>query len=227
MIGVFDSGMGGVYALSELRRLSPDFDIVLYKDTKNAPYGNKSESELVKLVSEDIDKLLSCGCSAVVMACCTASTVYDLLPEKYRSASIPIIDPCAKKAVEISQNKNVGVLSTEATRRSKAFQRAILKYNTAANVVSVSAPALVTMAEAGFSDENLTSTEICELEKILIPFRKSKVDTLILGCTHFAYFERTIQKILNVKTVNSAQVCAELASRNDAAGSGITVYLED
>ena len=135
MIGVFDSGAGGRFALAELRRLSPDADIVFLADEKNAPYGTKGKAELKRLVSADIEALISVGCEKILMACCTASTVWDSLSEKEREISVPIIEPTVLEALRISKNKRIGILSTEATRKSEAFACEILKREPHANIV--------------------------------------------------------------------------------------------
>lgn len=225
MIGVFDSGAGGLFALAELRRLSPMADIVYFADRKNAPYGTKSQDELVELVKADIEKLVPAGCEKVLIACCTASTVYELLPEKYRAVSVPIIEPAAKEAVLKSKSKRIGVLSTEATEKSGAFVREIKKYEPSALVVSAHAPELVSLAESGECDGNLSREGALAVEKSVSRFVSSGVDTLILGCTHFAYFEKKIKDILHAEVVNSARVGALAMRKYAKDGSGACVYL--
>ncbi len=109
MIGVFDSGAGGLFALAELRSLSPSADIVCFADRKNAPYGTKKKDELISLVTSGIDTLLAEGCSEVLMACCTASTVWELLPMRQRAVSVPIIVPTAEESLRLSKNKKIGI----------------------------------------------------------------------------------------------------------------------
>lgn len=92
MVGIFDSGMGGEFALREFVSLCPNERAELFADRENAPYGTKSEPELIRLVKRDIDILRSRGAERILMACCTASTVYPLLPSEYQRAVIPIID---------------------------------------------------------------------------------------------------------------------------------------
>ena len=132
MIGILDSGAGGLFALAELRRLSPDADIAFFADVKNAPYGNKTRELLTELVRNGIDRLEAFGCDRILMACCTASTVHGLLPRRQKALSVPIISPTAREAVSISKNKKIGVLSTEATRKSRAFVDEILGYEPSA-----------------------------------------------------------------------------------------------
>ena len=226
MIGVFDSGAGGRFALAELRRLSPTADIAFLADIENAPYGNKSREKLIELVSRDIDSLVAFGCDRVLMACCTASSVYEFLSEERRRVSLPIISPTAKSAVTISKTKRIGILSTEATRKSRAFVEKIIKYEPTARCFCHHAPELVSLAEAGECDGELSADGLDTVEKCVSIFRSSDIDTLILGCTHFAYFENTIRKILKVNVVNSAREGALLMQKYASAGEGKTFFLQ-
>lgn len=203
MIGVFDSGAGGRFALAELRRLCKNEDIIFFADEKNAPYGTKSESELIRLAESAILKLKRAGAERILIACCTASTVWDKLSSACREISVPIIEPVAERARAITRGGRIGVLSTEATRRSGAFAKRI------PGALCRSAPELVTLAEMGARDGNLTDKQRQTLKNILSPFADGRIDTLVLGCTHFAYFEREIENILGIPTVNSARVAAE------------------
>ncbi len=221
MIGVFDSGAGGRFALAELRRLRKKADIIFLADKKNAPYGSKSEKELISLVTNDVKRLREAGAKRILVACCTASTVWDKLTIDTRNGVMQIISTVAKRALNVSSGGRIGVLSTEATRKSGAFKRWI------PHAVCYSAPELVTLAESGARDVNLTHAQKQILKKSLSPFFESNIDTLILGCTHFAYFEGEIENILGVKTVNSARVAAEeFAKTVSDEGNGMTYYIE-
>lgn len=225
MIGVFDSGAGGLFALAELRRLSPTADIAYFADRKNAPYGTKSQEQLISLVMEDIERLVLAGCDKVLMACCTASTVHSLLPEEYRAVAVPIISPAAREAALLSRNGRIGVLSTEATKRSGAFTEQIKKHSAGVQVMCLAAPELVSLAESGERDGMLSEGGVIAIEKSVSGFLHSGIDTLILGCTHFAYFENKIKDILRVEAVNSARVGAKLMQKYASEGDGVTVYL--
>ena len=225
MIGVFDSGAGGLFALAELRRLSPNADITFFADTENAPYGTKTDDELCRLVASDVERLSDFGCEKILMACCTASSVYKLLSNRQREISVPIIEPTVKEALMVSKNKKIGIISTAATRKSRAFVEEILKHEPSADTVSVEAPELVSLAESGERDGALSLCGIKAIEKSVSIFRSTDIDTLILGCTHFAYFENKIKEILNVSVVNSARVGAAVMKEHANGGSGRTYYL--
>ena len=225
MIGVFDSGVGGLFALAELRRLEPLADMVFFADVKNAPYGSKSREELIELVKADIERLASAGCDKALMACCTASTVYGFLPEEYRAAAVPIISPTARAAVEKSKNKKIGILSTVATQKSGAFVKEIKGFEPTALTVSLCAPELVSLAECGERDGSLSSYGCMTVEKCVSGFKDCGIDTLILGCTHFAYFEKKIKDFLRVEVVNSARIGALEMQKYAKSGSGACIYL--
>ena len=203
-VGIFDSGVGGLSSLAYFRKLAPEVDTVFFADSENAPYGTKTQSELIELVSADIERLTALGCDKVLMACCSASTVHHLLPKRQRDVSIPIILPTARRACELSVGGGIGVLSTEATRKSGAFVKAIGGLRSEAHIVSASSGELVTLAEAGACDENLGAGGKRVLERALLPFFCERIDTLILGCTHFGRFRKTIEAMLGVRAVNSA-----------------------
>lgn len=211
-VGIFDSGVGGLESLAKFRQLRPDVEALYYADRENAPYGPKSESELIRLVINDIERLTSLGAECVLMACCTASTVYEMLPKRCREISIPIILPTAIAACLKTKSGRIGVLSTEATRKSRAFCKAIGAVCPDAEVIAYSAPELVTLAESGFKDTNLSSSAYRTVRSAAERFLGSDIDTLVLGCTHFSYFEKTLSETLGVNTVNSAAVGAEALS---------------
>ncbi len=225
MIGVFDSGAGGLFALAELRRLCPHTNTVYLADKENAPYGNKDRDTLVELVSKDIERLVLFGCDTVLMACCTASSVYEFLPCEYRAVSVPIIEPTAKEAVLTSRNKRIGIISTEATEKSGAFVESIKKHEPSAVVVTAHAPELVSLAESGERDGKLSKGGFKTLEKSVSKFLDTGIDSLILGCTHFAYFENKIKEILRVSVINSARVGAFTMSRFAKEEEGKTFFI--
>ena len=206
MVGIFDSGVGGLMSLFEFRELCPSVPAVFFADKENAPYGEKSEKELVRLVSDGIKKLMDMGASRVLMACCTASCVHGVLPESLRNYTIPIIEPTVEEALKLSKGGRIGVISTEATRRFGAFASTALRIEPTADVLSFSAPELVTLAERR-STGALCDDDLRIIRNSVLPFL-DKVDVLILGCTHFGYFEREIEDILGCPTVNSAKIGA-------------------
>lgn len=227
MIGVFDSGKGGLFAVREIRRLSGTADVCFLADTKNAPYGTKSREELIPLVSRDIERLTEKGASPILMACCTASTVYPYLSEKERALAIPIIEPTARAALGLSP-KRIGVIATERTVRSRAFSRELFGLGFSGEVFELQTQALVSMVEGGASDGNITDGDREKISEALSPMMDFRPDVLILGCTHFSHIEREISALLcSVPTVSSAREGALEVLRRapHLFGEGRTVYL--
>ena len=226
MIGIFDSGVGGMAALGEVRRLLPKSDVIYLADRKNAPYGTKSEDELTELVKRDIKRLRELGATDILVACCTASTVFKNLDIEERQGVIPIISPSALIAAKL---KKITVIATEHTVRSSAFALAIKAISPDASVEEIPCQRLVSLVESGERDGNISR----ECEDILISVASSAKEHasegIILGCTHFSHLEKTIKKLLpRVKIINPARIGArELASRaRDTVGNGRITYTE-
>lgn len=227
MIGVFDSGVGGLTAVAELRRVAPLADICFFADRKNAPYGTKQQKELISLVTEDVKKLRSAGADKILMACCTASSVHRLLPEDIRSIAYPIIAPAAKEAARVTKNGKIAVIATDATVASHAFSSELLKYPTVKEVLEIPLQPLVSMIERGARDRNLCDTDRQLLAEMLSEIGEKGQDTLILGCTHFPHLENEIKSILpKIKTVNpSREGALEIIKYVSGNGSGQTIYM--
>lgn len=227
MIGVFDSGAGGLTAIAEMRRLNPSVDVCFLADYENAPYGTKSEKELVRLVKNDVLRLISAGADDILMACCTASTVREYLPEAIKVTTLPIIAPAAKEAARVTKIGKIGVIATEATVRSGCFSRELFKYGAVTDVFEVPTQQLVSLVEAGCSDRHIDKFQREILYNVLKPMKRFGIDTLILGCTHFSHLEREIGAALpGVRTVNASRIGArEIMKRNSGYGKGRTVFL--
>lgn len=205
MIGIFDSGRGGIASAKHLRKMFPYVDIAYLADRKNSPYGTKQRGELIDLASEDIRRLLELGAEKILIACCTASTVYSALPEKYRSICVPIISPAAKAAATLTKNGRIAVIATEATVRSGAFPYEIKRLKSGIEVCQIACQRLVAVIESRGNSDALEE----EITVICKSVRALAADTLILGCTHFSHvrdiFGRQLKK-MNV--IDSAQTGA-------------------
>ncbi len=187
MIGVFDSGRGGALAVRCLHEKIPRADVAFFGDSANAPYGTKTEEQLLPLIEKDIDRLKAVGSERILSACCTASSLYGKLPDGYREICFPIISPTADLALRKTRNQKIGVLATLATVRSHVFRDAILSRAPDAEVTEIPAQRLVTLAEAGRTDKDDETVKLtCRLAAMA--FSRSGIDTLILGCTHFPWF---------------------------------------
>lgn len=227
MIGVFDSGAGGIDTVRHLRGLLPFADICYIADRKNAPYGTKSKNEIVALAVNNIKHLELLGAERVLIACCTASSVFDFLPERERKIAVPIIKPTASRAVNITENGKIGVIATEATVRSGVFTREIKAQAPTAEVTELAAQPLVRLVESGACDRNITKEQIEIVKNEILPLLALDIDTLVLGCTHFPSLERTVRGLLpGVKTVSSSKEGAlYMAKEQLSAGVGKTSYI--
>jgi glutamate racemase len=196
-IGVFDSGVGGLTVVKELLRQLPNEDIIYFGDTARVPYGTKSNSTIIKFSIENILFLLKFKVKMIVIACHTSSSV--ALPVVRRHFKIPIlgvINPGAKEAVLFTKNNRLGIIGTKATILSGAYEREIKELMPQAKVFTQSCPLFVPLVEEGWIDEKVT-LEVTR--KYLSFFDKSKIDTLILGCTHYPLLRGIIQKVVGAK----------------------------
>ncbi len=207
MIGIFDSGAGGICSYRRVRELLPFEDVVYLADRKNAPYGTKTKEEIKGFTERNIKILRSLGAEAVLIACCSASSVYDMLGEEEQAVSTPIIRPAA--ALAVSLGSKIAVIATRHTATSGAFGREIRRLSEA-EVYEMAEQELVTLVEGGSRDGRVSA----ECRKYLLSLaervKDTDADTLILGCTHFSHLEREIGRLLpKVKIISPARVGAE------------------
>ena len=226
MIGVFDSGVGGLSAVNEIRAIAPLVNICFLADKKNAPYGNKSLEEIIEISKRNIKILLSHGVEKILIACCTASTAFPYFTEEEKQVCVPIIELAAKRAFEISDSKRIGVIATERTVAERAFTREIQKFSPGANVYEIPTQNFVAMVESGVRDYNITAQNINQIKEELLPLCDKNIDSLILGCTHFPHIGKTIKDILKVKTVNPAlEGALKISNEANLLEDGKTMYL--
>ena len=226
MIGILDSGIGGENTLREIRRRS-NVDAVLMKDTKNAPYGVLTEEELIPIIERNVCELISLGASTVLLACCTASSVWHRLGTAARTSSIPIIVPTAAVAREKTKTKRVAVMATSGTVARHAFAKALRPIEG----MEIAAGELVSAIEGGVSDDTVTPREIKRISSLLSPLSGFGADTLVLGCTHFPSLERTVRTVASrygIKhIVSSAEAGASaLLGECRECGTGKTVIID-
>lgn len=208
-IGVFDSGIGGLTVVRQLKRVMPHEDFVYLGDTARVPYGTKSPDTVVRFACEDAQFLVQEQVKAVVVACNTASAW--AIPTLERSFDVPIfgvILPGARAALEKSETGRIGIIGTTSTIRSQAYVKAILSRDDSVKVVARSCPLLVPLVEEGWVRHKVTKSV---LKEYLAPLLKQKVDTLVLGCTHYPLLKPLLSEVVgkNVRLVDSAEACAE------------------
>lgn len=226
MIGVFDSGEGGLCAVDEIKRLCPDCDIAFHRDEKNAPYGTKARSEIVRLVKQDIKILAETGADKILIACCTASAVYPLLSRKEKEICLPIITPTAHLAAKATKTKRIGIICTEATARSGAFEDAIRGIDPNIKTKTIPRGELVTLVEGGARDSNHTAHDLIKIKRLTEELIGFNPDTVILGCTHFSRIGGIIGQIFaGAEIIDSAKVGARLILEHQRGGEGKMIYV--
>ncbi len=190
MIGVFDSGLGGLTVLKALMLQLPHESFVYLGDTARLPYGTKSGNTIRKYTEQNLKFLKSQNVKAMVIACNSASAQWSD-PEFEGIPVFTVIEPASQVAAGITQNKKVGLLATRATVGAKAFDRAISGIDSEIKLVSQAAPLLVPLAEEGLGADPLTNLIVY---RYLQPLLAEGVDTIILGCTHYPILKDSIQR---------------------------------
>jgi len=232
-IVVLDSGLGGLTVVRALRRAVPAEDILYFGDTARVPYGSKSAATVTGFVRQIIAYLLPYEPKHVVIACNTATAVaMPALREEFPDLSISgVVEPGARAAVEAAGDRAepvIGVIGTEATIRSGAYERAIKQRRPGARVYCRATPLLVPIIEEGRrGDDPLV---MLALRQYLEPLLEQHIDVLVLGCTHYPVYREVICGIAGpqVAVIDSADQCAEdvrrrlLAARLARAGDGRT-----
>jgi glutamate racemase len=204
-IGVFDSGIGGLTVVKALIEELPSESIIYFGDTARVPYGTKSKSTIVKFSLENVEFLLRFGVKCIVIACNTSSSwALPTLRKYFKVPIIGVIRPGALAAVRQTRNKRLGVIGTNATIRSGAYETAIHRIDPRIKVFSQSCPLFVPLVEEGW-----LNGAICRqvAERYLQPLMRQRIDTLILGCTHYPLLAPTIRQVLgsSVALVDSAE----------------------
>jgi len=208
-IGVFDSGVGGLTVFKELIKQLPREDVVYFGDTARVPYGTKSRETIIRFSLENILFLLQKDVKIIVVACNTSSSLaLPTLRRHFKKPIIGVISPGAKEAVYATRNNRIGVIATSATINSAAYAQEIKKLKPSAEIFSQACPLFVPLAEEGWVKEKV-AVEIAE--KYLASLKKVKVDTLILGCTHYPLLKPVIKKVMGegVRLIDSAQQVAQ------------------
>ncbi|MDD2680497.1 MAG: glutamate racemase [Patescibacteria group bacterium] len=196
-IGVFDSGLGGLTVLKHFLKKLPQYDYLYLGDTARLPYGGHSQAVIYRYTQEAVDFLFSKGCQLIILACNTASAQalhrlqQEYLPTKYPDRRIlGVIIPLSEK---VANRKKIGVIGTRATISSGAYEQEIKKVNPKAQIFHNSAPLLVPLIEEGLAGKDVTNKI---LKKYLRPLKQEKINTLILGCTHYPFLLKDVQRLM-------------------------------
>jgi len=198
-IGVFDSGLGGLTVVKELRRLLPNEDIVYFGDTGRVPYGTKSRETVTRYALQDIEFLRGKNVKMVVIACNTVSAVLPAeITEKFDFPYVSVLIPAVNAAVKRTRNGKIGVICTSATAKSGAYETSIRKIIPDIAVITKACPLFVPLVESGwFQKDNKVAALVAE--EYLSPLRALSIDTCILGCTHYPYLHDIIDSTFEHK----------------------------
>lgn len=211
MIGVFDSGVGGLCSFERLNRLVKDEKLIYLADKKNAPYGTKTKAEIVSAAKHNIALLQSVGARKILIACCTASGIYNELSEKEQAIAVPIIAPAAKEALKATgQGGKIAVISTNFTAKNHIFKNEIMKADKTATVIEYGEQLLVRLVELGASDSAILPREAEYLDQLCDKITLTGASALILGCTHFSHLAEEIKNRLHgIAVIDTAALGAD------------------
>lgn len=214
MIGVFDSGFGGLAVLREFLRALPDYDYLYLGDNARIPYGTRSDAVVLKFTRQAVEYLFQQGCVLIILACHTASAkALRTIQQHYLPLHYPdnrvlgVVIPTVEEALARSRTKRIGVIATEGTVASNSFQIELRKLDPTVQVFQQGCPLLVPIIECGEQDGVVADLM---LQKYLAPILAQDIDTLILGCTHYSILKNKIQTRLapQVEIICSGEVTA-------------------
>ena len=204
-IGIFDSGLGGFCAVREVLKILPDEDIVYFGDSGRVPYGSRSYETLKKYSRQDMNFLISKDVKMIFIACGTVSSVaLDYLKEIFPDIPIiGVVETACEKAVETAkaaQNKNIGIIATEATISRGAYKKYINELDADCKVYEKACPLFVPLVEYGHTDGK-AGEEITKLTAgyYLSEFKDLNLSSLILGCTHYPMIKNIIREVMGVR----------------------------
>lgn len=215
MIGVFDSGYGGLTILKDLLKELPEYDYMYLGDNARAPYGNRSTATLIEYAEQAMDYLFNQGCTLILIACNTASSnVLRHLQEKYlRTPKVTnrkilgVIKPQVEAAVKISKHGRIGVVATRSTIESQSFDIELKHLKPDVQIAKQACPLLVPLIEEHW--HNKPETKMI-LKKYLRSLKTHNVDTLMLACTHYPFLYNDFCKIMgkNVQVLDPGPIVA-------------------
>jgi len=212
-IGIFDSGLGGLTVLKEIKKILPREDIVYFGDTARVPYGTKSKETVIKFSAQNAGFLTGLNVKMIVVACNTSSSFsLPALKRRYDIPVIGVIEPGAREAARATRKMKVGVIGTRATVSSGVYEREIKRINPEIRVTSEACPLFVPFAEEGWLKDDITKRVA---GRYLAPFKKRNIDAIVLGCTHYPLLKPAIRGALgkDVALIDSAAQTAKAVKR--------------
>jgi glutamate racemase len=208
MIGIFDSGIGGLTVVREILDKLPQYRIIYFGDTARTPYGTKSQKTIIEYSMEDTAFLLAQGAKVIVVACNSASSVaFETLRQRFSVPLFEVIKPAVQKALGLTRKQRVGVIGTRATIGSGIYERLLKEARPEMEVFSQACPLLVPLVEEGWLKRPETKRIV---RKYLFSLKMKQIDTLVLGCTHYPLLKPLIEPKMGkrVKVIDSSQEVA-------------------
>lgn len=223
-IGVFDSGIGGLTVVKAIADNMPNENIIYFGDTAHVPYGTRSKRQITEYVLADVKFLNTFDLKAIVIACNTADSIArGTVEEMYDLPIFGVVDPASKRAAEITKNGKIGVIATNATINSEAYNAAIAKYKPDAEVIGVACPLFVPLVENGrFNKGDIVIETV--VREYLDPLVAKGIDTLVLGCTHYPLLSDIIEGLYpSLQIISSSGAAADTLRQsleaNDLVGN--------
>jgi len=207
-IGFFDSGVGGLFSFAEVIKNLPNYSYIYFSDSKNMPYGNRSQADIFELSKKAVDYLFKQNCKIIIVACNTIASKalrrlqHEYLPKNYPDRKIlGVLIPLAEQ-IPANSSENIVILATQATVKSGAYLREIKKVAPDAKIFQQACPDLASQIESG---DKKRSLEI--LNQCLNPLLEKKISCLILGCTHFDLLAEEVKKLYpDIKIIYSKNI---------------------
>jgi len=210
MIGIFDSGVGGLTVVKEIFSELPDYQIIYFGDTARLPYGTKGEAFVKKYSVKITDWLLAKKARIIIVACNTASAwASNSLRKKFKGTPIfEMITPAVEDVLLVTKNKKVGIIGTPGTIKSNAYQSRLLAAEPSLKIFAKACPLLVPLVEEGMLNDNIT-VEI--IKRYLDPLKEQGIDTLVLACTHYPLLKKIIEDTIGdgIKVINPAEILSK------------------
>lgn len=226
MIGIFDSGVGGMTVARAIEHICPGYPLLYFGDIARTPYGSKSPETILEYCRSNTDFLIHHGATVIVIACNSASsTATKTLRQEYDLPIIDVITPATDKAASVTRNRRVGVIGTRATIRSDIYNTRLQQLLPDCTVLSRACPLLVPLVEEGWLNKRETKMI---LRRYLHPLRRSQIDTLVLGCTHYPLLGHLIAHRIGKRvtlidsSVTVATYLNDFLSNNHALSAGLS-----
>lgn len=208
-IGVFDSGIGGLTVLAELKKKLPNEIFYYLGDTARVPYGTRSPETVIRYARSCTNFLIQKGIKLLIIACNTASSfALDTIKKEINIPVIGVVEPGAKAVIKKTKKKRVGIIGTEGTISSQSYEKVIKNIASDIHIFTKACPLFVPLVEEGWTEGKIPSLVVSEY---LTPIIKEDIDTLLLACTHYPLLKKTIKntfKNFSIEIVDSAEETA-------------------